>query len=313
MIEISFAEKKIDITVIVTSIHQREIAINTANYYSKICREVIFVDEQQPYLSSSDVKSLKENNITYIVYKNVTNNYIYQKRLIGANQSNKKYIVHSNHDERYTHDGLLGCVKELEKDEKLSFCAGQAIAIRKDNSQLYFTRSYKNLYNYQNKHKLEERLYHHSINYAPIAHYAVWKRENYIKATEKTIFVHNEISTNTILDEIIFELAADLTGDSKAIPILYWIRNRINPPYNHGLETKNYVFQIIKKKLYKLFNDTDNKVNVEIIINNYWRNIPFFWPKSFVDKIIIFIKQRIQLLIKKKKLKILILCLKILM
>ena len=113
--------------------------------------------------------------------------------------------------------------------------------MRKDNSEIHYTRSYKKLHGYQNVNKLEERLYHHAKNYTPLAHYAVWKTENYIKATEKTIFIHKEISTNTILDEIIFELAADLTGNSKAIPILYWIRNRINPPFNKNLETKNFV------------------------------------------------------------------------
>tara|TARA_X000000950_G_scaffold288824_1_gene407678 strand:- start:190 stop:1188 length:999 start_codon:yes stop_codon:yes gene_type:complete len=304
MTDISFAEKlKIDITVLITSIHQREIAIQTANYYSKICSEVIFVDEQQPYLTPTEVSVLKENNINYITYKNDSNNYVYQKRLIGASRSNKKFIVHSNHDERYTYHGLLGCVEELEKDQKLSFCIGQAIAMRKDNSEVHYTRSYKKLHDYQNIKKVEERLYYHAKNYAPLAHYAVWKRENYIKATEKTIFIHKEISTNTILDEIVFELAADLTGNSKAIPILFWIRNRVNPPFNQGLETKNYVFQIIKKKLYKLFSDLDNNVEVDILIESYWSNIPFFWPKSFIDKSIIIIKQKIRQLIKKKKIK----------
>ena len=61
MTDTSFAEKlKIDITVLVTSIHQREIAIQTANYYSEICSEVIFVDEQQPHLSESDISALKK-------------------------------------------------------------------------------------------------------------------------------------------------------------------------------------------------------------------------------------------------------------
>ena len=51
---------KINITVLITSVHQRNITINTANYYSNICDEVIVVDEEQPHLSYVDVSKLKK-------------------------------------------------------------------------------------------------------------------------------------------------------------------------------------------------------------------------------------------------------------
>tara|TARA_B110000977_G_scaffold36325_1_gene48670 strand:+ start:20451 stop:21458 length:1008 start_codon:yes stop_codon:yes gene_type:complete len=299
MTDTSFAEKlKIDITVLVTSIHQREIAIQTANYYSEICSEVIFVDEQQPHLSESDISALKKKNITYIAYRNDNNDYIYQKRLIGAKQSNKEYVVHSNHDERYTFNGLLACVKEFEKDKKLTFCAGQAIAIRKDNSEIYYTRSYKNLNGYQNTREVNERLYYHAEMYAPIAHYAVWKKESYVKTTETTILVHDKIPTKTILDEVIFELAADFSGCSKAISELYWVRNRINKPFGIQDEEKQNIFEITKNKLNIMLKDLDN-VQLNVIINNLLNSLPSFRSKSFLEKSIILIKLRMPNIIKK--------------
>lgn len=51
---------KIDITVLITSIFQREITIETANYYSKICSEVILVDEEQPFLPVNEISTLKK-------------------------------------------------------------------------------------------------------------------------------------------------------------------------------------------------------------------------------------------------------------
>ena len=63
-------EKIVNITVLVTSISQREITIETANYYSEICREVILVDEQQPHLSVDEISVMRKKGVTYIPYIN---------------------------------------------------------------------------------------------------------------------------------------------------------------------------------------------------------------------------------------------------
>ena len=114
----SFFKNKIDITILVTSHMQRETTIDTVNYYSEICNEVILVDEQQPYLSLTDIDLLKNRGITYITYntKNNANTSPFEKRLIAATKAKNNYVVHSNHDERYSYYGLLACVSELEND-----------------------------------------------------------------------------------------------------------------------------------------------------------------------------------------------------
>ena len=71
---------------------------------------------------------------------------------------------------------------ELEKDKNLTFCAGQAIAVRKSDSKVYFTRTrYESLDGNQNINKVEQRLYYHAKRYAPLAHYAVWRKKSYIR------------------------------------------------------------------------------------------------------------------------------------
>jgi hypothetical protein len=292
-------KNKIDITVLVTSISQREITIATANYYSKICSEVVLVDEEQPHLSVADISAMKNRGITYISYtKNGYSNGVLEKRIIAASQSNNKYVVHSNHDERYTYYGLIACVAELEKDKNLTFCAGQVIAVRRSESKIHFTRPYKNLCGYQNINKVEQRLYYHSNRYAPLAHFAVWRRNSYINVTKETLKIHNLMPSSTMMDEVIFELAADLSGNSKAVPELYWIRNRVNPTSQKNLEKGDQVFKIIENKLHILLNDLDN-VQMDIIINSFWKNFPFIHP-SFVSKSIILIKRKLRILKKKK-------------
>ena len=62
--------KKIDITVLITSISQREITLETASYFSQICSEVILVDEEQPHLNNAAIEGLSNKGIRYFPYKN---------------------------------------------------------------------------------------------------------------------------------------------------------------------------------------------------------------------------------------------------
>ena len=286
---------KINITVLITSIHERKITIDTANYYSNICNEVIIVDEEQPFLSADEINILKKKGIKYIKYKSINNkfsmNFIYKKRLIAANRSSKRFIVHSNHDERYTYYGLLACVSELENNEDLIFCAGQAIAVRKFNNKIYYTRSYKNLIKYNNVNEVKLRLYNHSEKYVPIAHYSVWRKKSFIDSIERTISVLESIpSTYSQLDEVIFEFSADLSGNSKALNEFYWFRNRINQSWSSFNITRfKYSIEIIKNQLNLLLGNS-NDIKVDTLINGMYKNLPFLKHKSFIEKIILFIK-----------------------
>ena len=302
-------KKKIDITVLVTSLHQRDIAIETVNYYSEICSEVIFVDEQQPYLAETDIHKLRKKNINYITYKDSDHKRsiksVYQKRLIAAKNSNKKYVVHSNHDERYTYHGLLACISELENNKNLIFCAGQAVAVRKVKKKIYYTRSYKKLSEYKNINEVKLRLYHHAELYSPMAHYSVWRKEDFIDTLEKTIFVHDTVASSGILDEVIFEFSADLAGNSKTVNELYWVRNRINPPGpKHNRDKGHYSIKIIEDKLNILFSNL-NDIKVDVLINSLHKNTPAVQNKSFIDKKIwlirLIIRKFIFLIYKEKK------------
>ena len=296
---------KVDITVLVTSISQREITIETANYYSEICSEVVLVDEEQPHLSVADISAMKNRGITYIPYN--SNGYdgsIYEKRKIAASQSNNKYVVHSNHDERYTYYGLVACVAELENDKNLTFCAGQAIAVRRSESKIHFTRSYKNLSGYLNINKVEQRLYYHANKYAPLAHYAVWRKKSYINVTKEALKTHDLMPSRSMLNDAIFELAADLAGNSKAVPELYLIRNRINVPMAavgalELTEKGDHVFIDFEKKLNVLLKALDN-VQMTNIMNGLRKNLPFIRSDRFISKSIILIKRKLRIFIRKK-------------
>ena len=56
--------------------------------------------------------------------------------------------------------------------------------------------------------------------------------------------------SETMLEEIIFELAGDITDNSKAVQDMFWFRNRINSPVpdpKRIFETGDKVFINIEK------------------------------------------------------------------
>ncbi len=57
--------KKIDLSVLITSIYQRKNTIETAIYFSEMCNEVILVDEEEPHLHITEIDKLKKkrNNL----------------------------------------------------------------------------------------------------------------------------------------------------------------------------------------------------------------------------------------------------------
>ena len=298
-------KNKLDITVLITSISQREITIQTANYYSKICSEVIIVDEQQPHLHKAEINAMSKRGIAYFAYKNIEyksfNAPIYDKRLIAATQSNNKYVVHSNHDERYTYLGLRACIAELEKDDSLTFCIGQSITVRRNQSGIYFTQSYKNIIEYRNINKINQRLYYHAKIYAPLAHYSVWRKQSYIDVNKKVIRIHELIPSSTIVEEVVFELAADLTGNSVALPELFWIRNRINAPLTGNLSRSKETLLILEEKLNVLFEELDD-VQLKIIMIGLRKHFHSVLSSKLHSKINSLIKRSLFFLKERKRL-----------
>ena len=116
---------------------------------------------------------------------------------------------------------------------------------------------------------------------------------------KKSISVHDSMPSDTIMEEVIFELAADLVGNSKATNELYWIRNRINDPKNTSYERGEKAFEIIENKLGILFKDYNN-IQINIIINFFRDNFPFVKP-SLIQKITIFFKRMVRVIVKKRK------------
>ena len=115
--------------------------------------------------------------------------------------------------------------------------------------------------------------------------------------------VFESIPSTSILDEVIFEFSADLSGNSKALNEFYWVRNRINESWysvNVARGQYSYSIKIIKNQLNLLFGNLKD-IKVDILINGLYKNLSFLQPKSFIEKIILFMKLIIRKVFNLKK------------
>ena len=248
--------KDLEITILITSGCEREISVDTCLYYADFCDEVVLVDDQQPAMCEQHLLLLPLN-VKYVHVPVRERTFIeqsYNKRLVAAKNARYKYVIHSNHDERYSRAGLEHCLAELKNEEKLTFCSGTGVKLKHKNLSL----AYPGLLDYSNLGCLKVRICKHAQHYVPIAHYAVWKKENLVRVLEKTIEVHHAIWDPSLFDEYIFEFLAALEGPSKSLKVFYWIRNRLNdsvsPEYYTKLDVRTSR-DVIQRKISLAFED----------------------------------------------------------
>ena len=153
--------------------------------------------------------------------------------------------------------------------------------------------------------KIDQRLYYHAKIYAPLAHYAVWRKQSFVDVSKKVIAIHDLIPSLATFQEVVFELAADLTGNSVALPELFWIRNRINAPVNVSLGIKltrgEEAFVTLEKKLNVLFESLDD-IQLNIIMNSLRKHFQFVISSKLRRKISSLIKRSLFFLKERKRL-----------
>ena len=142
---------------------------------------------------------------------------------------------------------------------------------------------------------------YHAKIYAPIAHYGVWRKQPYIDVSKMVVRIHKLIPSSNIIEEVVFELAADLTGNSVALPELFWIRNRINGPGQGKLTRGEKAFLTLEKKLNLLFEKLDD-IQLNIIMNSLRKHFNFVMASTLRRKINSLIKRSLFFLKERKRL-----------
>lgn len=154
-----------------------------------------------------------------------------QERLFfGIEQVKTKYAMIIADDDHLFPTVIANCILELEVNDKLVACIGNAISYRNQDGVIYF----KHLYEHASHQSLlsasrQLRVAEHFNPYAPTTIYAVTRASEWklaIKACSLAKF------SCVYLSELLFELTISVQGQSKVVPQLMWLRCQDNGPVN---------------------------------------------------------------------------------
>ena len=205
------------ITIVILSYNRRKSLIRTLRYWSKINVKIIIFDGSQTAL---DDDCLMENNIEYI-HQPAS---FYERFLNSKNYLKTEFVIMCADDEFYLPSALSSCIKFLVNNKTFSSCGGCALGFFKNaKNDVLGKKVYPKLINYTLKSDTALlRVHSHFSNYR-MSHYWSVIRTNTWKLVCQYVF-ENEYKFYAA-HELQIEFLLSISGKSKIIPELMWMRN----------------------------------------------------------------------------------------
>lgn len=299
------------LTVVIFSYNRQEYLKRTIKFWSSYSVNVLVLDGSDNKL---DDIFLQKKNIKYIYDKRS----LYDRLLETINHINTEFMILSCDDEFYLPSALSTCVKFLSNQNTYSSCKGTALGFFSDNKkkiicarQIY--QELLGIHLYQDN--ASDRIKKHFYNYT-IAHLFSVTRTHQWKIICKHVF-EKEYNFYAVW-ELQIEFLLMVSGKSKIIPELMWMRNievpriRNTSPSmayleisdwwnndNYKLEKKNFLFRM-KNACNEILIDQNSKFTedeieklFEIYINRFYTR-----KKSLIRKIVDLIPVNVKRCIK---------------
>jgi glycosyltransferase domain-containing protein len=147
-----------------------------------------------------------------------------------------KYSILSADDELYTPSGLSAMRSFLEENESFSSVGGRTLAIGLYGKQITGTNAYSNMNNYMNSSNssLDRICNHYNTEFGNRIGgiYRLMRTENF-KRIMHAFGKLSKVKTPYIF-EVTGEVLINSMGNCVYLPQIYWIRNWINEPVQHG-------------------------------------------------------------------------------
>jgi len=270
-----------DLTIIIFSYNRHKWLKKIISYWSNYSVKLLVLD-------GSD----KRLNDKYISFKNIKYIHdqrgLYERLLSSSNYIDTKFVILGSDDEFYLPSALLSCVKFLSKEESYSSCQGLAIGFgtRKNGKEIYGFQQYiefRNLCFHLDQGTLLERITRHFSNYTMAHTWSVIRFEKW-KLICKYIF-SKEYNFCAVW-ELQLEFLTMVSGKTKIIPELMWLRNNevpgvrgTSPSMSNDVllkdwwkseyykkEKKDFLFRM-KKACDELLNDNQFKFTEQMVVD----------------------------------------------
>lgn len=299
-----------NLTIIIFSFNRHKWLKRIISYWSNYSVKLLVLDGSHKKL---EYQYLSAKNIKYIHDQRG----LYERLLSSSNYIDTEFVILGSDDEFYLPSALLSCVKFLSKEETYSSCQGLAIGFgtRKHGKEVYGFQQYtefRDLCLHLDQGNVLQRITKHFSNYTMAHTWSVVRFDKW-KTICKYIF-EKEYNFCGAWD-MQLEFLIMVSGKTKIIPELMWLRNNEVPPIRgtspsmsneislkywwkskfYKKEKKDFLYRM-KKACDELLNDKHFKFTEELIVDIFECYLNKKIPQSgrfikFYNKIIAKIKK----------------------
>ena len=204
------------LTIVIFTYNRHKFLKRTLNYWSNYNIKLVILDGSDTKLVD---RCLNSKNIKYIY----DTRGLYERLATSMNHVDTEFVILGCDDEFYLPSGLCSCIRFLTKEPDFSSCGGRALGFATNKNKLLGIQAYPKLKDLCLDQNLAfDRIYNHFSIYVPSHFYSVIrssKYENIIKhAFEKKYNMY-------AIGELHLEFLVLVSGKSKIIPQLLWMRN----------------------------------------------------------------------------------------
>lgn len=247
------------ITVVIFTYNRHQYLKKTILFWLKTKVKILILDGSKKKFKDSCINS---NNVNYI---NNTNG-LFARLLSSSNFIKTEFLILSSDDEFFLPSALESCIKFLQKEPTYTNCGGRAIGFISKRKKILGLKQYPRLKNFSLVNKNPNlRVLSHFSNYVPAHFYSVMRLSKW-KIISKFVFSNNYNFLGS--HELQVEFLSAISGKSKILPELMWLRNKENPPIKNfeimkmDLRTwwSNDKYKVDKKDFIKIMSEASNEL-----------------------------------------------------
>ncbi len=217
------------LTIVIFTYNRHRFLKRTLKYWSTYDVKVLVLDGSS---TKFEDPCRHTKNIKYIY----DTRGLYDRLLSSVNYINTEYMILACDDEFYLPSALCSCINFLSADESFSSCGGRAVGFLTKKNKILGKRQYPKLRGLclDNESSID-RITKHFSSYVPAHIYSVIRNKNWKKICSATF---QKKYTFFASFELQIEFLVMVSGKSKIISELMWMRNNEVPHNTIELETK---------------------------------------------------------------------------
>ncbi|MCI5207771.1 MAG: TIGR00180 family glycosyltransferase [Candidatus Electrothrix sp. ATG2] len=244
------------LTLIVPTYSRQNFALRNMRYWSGRGISVHVLDGSDTPIEQKYLKGLS-GNIEY--HHNPVS--LYERLRYAEELVSTEYCSLLSDDEFFLPSGLEAAIQQLDQNQELVSCGGQAIGFFTSDKGILGRLKYPEFKDYSvEQDDAASRMYAHMAQYTPSTIYSVVRADVWKKAMQVTLLREYPVYA---IPELQFELVVAFLGKSTLLDNLFWLRSYENTPIRGtdiSLDPKNRFEQFWdlpgKKQNKKNFLDT---------------------------------------------------------